>query len=389
MSNRYDLLIVGGGIMASSIACNLLKDGYTGRIALFEQDRTYEFASTPRSEGGIRQMFTTEVNIRLSQYSMQVYKQFEQEMALDGEDIRIDLKQHGYLFLVDDTTLPPFLEKLDFQRSLGVDVQVLTQDELKTMIPELNVADVSAGIFSPEDGYMDPYSVLQAYIKKAKRMGAEYKYQKVARIQSDGLRQISGVVLESGEEYFAPIVINASGAWSGEISKTVGIDIPVRPLRRQVYSIQTAVPFQKPLPFIFDRSGIHFRSEGPKINVGLAKDVPYGFEFHWEKDFFLEEIWPRLAARSAHFEKLKLERGWAGVYDYNYIDHNAIIGGHPELNGYYMVTGFSGHGFQQAPAAGKAMSELIRLGRYETIDLAALSIERFARNELVLETAVL
>jgi FAD-dependent oxidoreductase domain-containing protein 1 len=389
MSNQFDVIIIGGGVIASSVAYNLLRDGFTGRVALFEQDKVYEYSSTPRSAGGIRQVFSTEINIRMCKYSLEVYKQFDTEMSIDGEPAIIDLKQHGYLFLANEDTLPMFRARADLVKNLDVNVQLLAPEEIKQVIPEINIDDLSGALFSPEDGYMDPYSVLQGYVKKSKSLGAEYVYEKVEQIITDGISRAKGVRTESGQEYYAPVVVNAGGAWSGQISSTIGLEIPVKPLRRQVFHIDPGLPFKKTLPYTFDPNGVQFRHEGPKVIVTMDKDTPFGFEYHWERSFFEEEAWPLLAHRCPNFESLKLERGWAGLYDYNHIDHNAIIGGHPDLEGYYMATGFSGHGLMQAPAAGKGLSELIRLGKYETIDMTSLSVERFKKNQLIIEEAVL
>lgn len=397
MAKKYDLIIVGGGIMASSLANNLRKDGYTGSIVIFEKDRMYEYSSTPRCYGGVRHTFSIEGNIRLSQLSIQIYENFEKEMALDGEPAVIDFKQHGYLYLANDEILPMLKENMRLQTSLNVNVQLMTPEEVKSFVPELTVDDLAGAIFDVNGGNIDPYSVLQWYIKHAKRLGVEYIYEKVQAIVTDGY-QLTGVKLESGEEYQAPIVVNAAGAWSGDISRTAGLNIPVGPLRKQVYCIDLAVPFNRDIPFIFDTvNGTYFQGEGLKIITGAREgahlvekqeDASDGFDFHLDKSYFTDEVWPLLAERSPNFERVKLETGWAGLYEYNYIDHNAIIGEHPQMKGYYLLTGFSGHGFQQAPAAGKGLSELIRLGKYETIDLAPFSLGRFAKNELLLEKEV-
>ncbi|PIC70783.1 FAD-dependent oxidoreductase [Sporosarcina sp. P16b] len=387
MTNNYDLIIVGAGIMASSLAYNLYKDGYTGKIALFEKDNKYEYSSTPRSEGGIRQTFSTEVNIRMSQYSYQVYKKFEEEMAFDGENAQINFNENGYLYLLDKKSMPIFEDILKTQEKLGVKTKFMNQRETQSFFPEINVEDLVGSVFDPEAGNADPYSVLQAYIRKIREYGISFIYEEVETILTERNKAI-GIQTTNGDKYFAPIVVNAAGPWSGDLSAKIGLEIPVKPLRRQLFSIDTQLKFQNEIPFTFDPTGLHFRSERSKVVVGWANDVPYGYNFHLEKSFFEEEIWPVLAARSSHFEQLKLENGWTGLYDYNYIDQNAIIGGHPDMGGYFIVSGFSGHGFQHAPAAGKALSELIRLGKFETMDVSSLSVERFKTNELVIETAV-
>ncbi len=397
MAKKYDLIIVGGGIMASSLAYHIRKDGYTGSIAVFEKDRIYEYSSTPRSYGGVRHTFSIEGNVRLSQLSIKIYEKFAQEMALDGEPAVIDFKQHGYLYLANEPILTMLKENMKLQQSLGVNVQLMTPEEVKSFVPELVVDDLAGAVFDVNAGNIDPYSVLQWYVKHAKRLGVEYVYEKVATILTDG-HQVSGVKLAGGEEYLAPVIVNAAGAWSGEVSDTAGLDIPVRPLRKQVYCIDLAAPFNRDIPFVFDTiNGTYFQGEGLKVITGSREgadqvekpeDVKYEFDFHLDKSYFVDAVWPVLAERSPNFDRVKLEQGWAGLYEYNYIDHNAIISGHPQMKGYYLLTGFSGHGFQQAPAAGKGMSELIRLGKFETIDLTPFSLERFAKNQLLLEKEV-
>lgn len=387
MNKKFDVIIVGGGIMAGSLAYNLMKDGYTGSIGIFEKDQSYEYSSTPRSEGGIRQTFSTEINIKMSQYSYQIFKNFEEEMAIDGESCHIDFRQDGYLYLLNNKTLPIFKDIMEIQEKLGVQADLLDQQETKNFFPELNVEDLAGSVFDENAGNADPYSVLQGYIKKVKRMGATFVYEEVDTILTEQ-QKVTGIRLKNGETFQATIVVNAAGPWSGELSRKIGMDIPIEPLRRQLFSIDTTMKFQRTIPFTFDPTGLHFRGERSKIVVGWANDVPFGYDFKLEKSYFEEELWPVLANRSPNFEQLKVESGWAGLYDYNPVDHNAIIGEHPSMTGYYIISGFSGHGFQHAPAAGKGLSELIRLGKYETIDMSALSVERFATKELVLETAV-
>jgi len=374
--------------MASSLAYHLRNDGFTGSIAIFEKDPIYEYSSTPRSEGGIRLSFTTEVNIQLSRYSLEFYKSFERDMEVNGEKPQIHFNQHGYLYLGTSENMQKYRENAEFQNQLGANMELLSVEDVKRLVPELNVGDLTGAVMDTDAGTMDPYTVLQFFVKKAKSLGVEYIYEPVQSILEEN-RKITGIRTESGEVYQSPIVVNASGAWSGLMGKTIGIEIPVRPFRYQVYCLDLTRKFAKKVPLTIDPTGIYFRNEGTKIITGLPHSQPDSFEFALEKGSFETNIWPILAERSPNFEQLKLERGWVGLYDFNYIDHNAIIGGHPEMEGFYTITGFSGHGFQQAPAAGKCLAELITLGKYQSIDVSSLSIERFAKNELILEQAVL
>ncbi|WP_027416031.1 NAD(P)/FAD-dependent oxidoreductase [Aneurinibacillus terranovensis] len=387
MTNKADTIIVGGGVIGSSIAYNLLNDGFTGKIVVLEKDRIYEFASTPRSAGGFRQLYTTDVNVQLSRYSLQVYKDFSKNMAVDNEEVEIDFKQRGYLFLATEEMMPRFEKHLKLQHRNGVSSQLLVKDELLDIIPELNIDDLAGGLFCSESGYLDPYSVMQGYIKCAKKLGAEYVYEEVDSllIEQD---QIKGVRLVDGHEYYAPVVINCAGAWAAILSEKANLPLPVVPLPRQIFQFDVEKPLQKYLPLTMDPTGVYFRHEGEKFIAGYAEELEPKIDFSWKRSAFIENIWPIIAHRISNFERAKIERGWAGLYDFNTKDHNAILGQYPSIKGYYVSFGFSGHGMQQAPAVGKCLSELIRTGKYETLDLTPLRVERFAENQLVIEDAI-
>jgi len=387
MANAADIIIVGGGVIGSSIAYNLLHDGYNGKIIVFEKDRVYEYASTPRSAGGIRQLFTTDINIQLSRYSLQIYKKFAETMVVDGEPVEIDFKQRGYLFLATEKMIGRLEQHAKLQNKYGVPSKLLQKKELLDIIPELNIDDLAGGLYCAEDGYLDPYSVMQGYIRCAKKLGAEYVYQDVDAILSDQ-DQIIGVRLTDGREYRAPIVINCAGAWAPSLSEKLGLPLPVVPLPRQVFQFNIVKPLQKYLPLTIDPTGVYFRHEGETLISGCSDEREPAFDFTWKRSFFIEELWPVLADRIPNFEEARLEKGWTGLYDYNTEDHNAILGKHPGKKGYYVALGFSGHGMQQAPAVGKGLSELIMKGKYETIDLTPLRVERFAENDLIIEDAV-
>lgn len=388
MKRKSDIIIIGGGVIGSSVAFNLLNDGYTGEIIVFEKDSTYTYASTPRSAGGIRQLFTTSINIQMGKYAIEKYSTFPEDMAIDGEKTEIDFRQNGYLFLVKDEAGMANLEKqAKLQQKHGVQSQLLHKEELLNVIPELNIDDIIGGLYSSKDGYLDPYSVMQGYIKKAKQLGANYIYEEVSEILKDA-GKVSGVKTINGDIYKAPIVINCAGPWAPALSETVGLTLPVIPLKRQVIQFNIAEPLQKMLPLTVDPTGVYFRHEGHSIISGYSEDVKPGIEFSWNRSFFTEFLWPILANRIPNFERAKIQSGWAGIYSHNTEDQNAIIGEHPELSGYLLAVGFSGHGMQQAPAVGKGLSEYIRLGAYENIDFTPLRFERFKENDLVIEQAV-
>ncbi|PAQ14601.1 FAD-dependent oxidoreductase [Bacillaceae bacterium SAOS 7] len=383
---QADIIIVGGGVMGSSTAYFLRKSGFEGKIIVFEKDPVYEYASTPRSAGGIRQLFTTAINIKLSRFSLQQYKQFPDEMAIDNERAEINFQQRGYLFLATKEMLPAIEQQKELQHQLGVPSQLLPALELRRIIPEIEIEDLAGGLYCGEDGYLDPYSVMQGYRKKAQQLGAEYISKEVDLILTEN-DHVIGVRLTDGKEYKANTVINCAGAWGAYLSEKIGLPLPVVPLKRQIFQFDVATPLAKPLPLTVDPTGVYFRHEGEKIIAGFSEDIKPGIDFTWKRSYF-EELWPVLAHRIPNFESIKLKSGWAGLYDFNTVDQNAIIGEHPLMNGYYLALGFSGHGMQQAPAVGLGLAELIYKGQYENIDLTPLRVERFAENDLILEQAI-
>jgi len=386
-SKAADIIIVGGGVIGSSVAYNLLNDGYTGKIIVFEKDQLYEHSSTPRSAGGIRQLFTTAVNIQISRYGLQKYKTFADDMAVDGEKAEIDFKQRGYLFLAQNENLSDLEQQAKLQHGYNVPSELLSPQELLSIIPELNIDDLAGGLYCAEDGYLDPYSVMIGYAKKAKQLGATYIYKPVDHLLT-GRDGITGVELECGDVYHAPTVINCAGPWAPQLSEKIDCPVPVIPLKRQIIQFDISEPLQNYLPLTVDPTEVYFRHEGNNLIVGYSEEVKPGIDFKWRRDFFTEELWPVLAHRVSNFERAKVISGWAGMYSHNTKDQNAIIGAHPEVHGYYMACGFSGHGMQQAPAVGKGLSELISTGNYETLDLKPLRFERFAENDLLIEGAI-
>ena len=384
--HKADIIIVGGGVMGSSTAYSLRMNGFEGSILVFEKDSTYEYSSTARSAGGFRQLYSTAINIQLSRFSLHVYKDFAEKMATNGEPAEIDFKQRGYLFLATESMVPYFEKQLTKQHIYGVPSELLSPQELLAIIPELEISDLAGGLYCHEDGYLDPYSVMQAYRKNAQSLGVDYISEEVESLLTER-DKIIGVRLTNEAVYSSPIVINCAGAWGAALSEKIGLPVPVVPLKRQMYLFDTSKPLEKKLPLTIDPSGVYFRHEGEKIVAGFSDNCQPGIDFTWKRSSF-EKLWPILAHRVPNFEKLKLESGWAGLYDYNTLDQNAIIGEHPLMKGYYMALGFSGHGMQQAPGVGQGLAELICKGGYKTIDLTPLRIERFVENDLVLEDAI-
>jgi glycine/D-amino acid oxidase-like deaminating enzyme len=388
-TTTFDVVIIGGGIIGSSIAYHLANDGFNGRIAVFEKDPTYEFSSTTLSAGGVREQFSTEVNIRISQYSIDFYEKFDEVMALNGEKAHADFRQRGYLFLGNEKNWPLIKRNFQLQKSLGAKVELLSMEETLKKIPHLDPEGLVGASFGQRDGYLDPYGTLQGFVKKARSLGVHYVYDEITEILKEGKR-VTGVVTRKGDRYSAGLIVNAAGPWAAEVGRMAGLNLPVDAVRRMVFVFQPSEIFDYDLPLVIDVSGLYFRHEtGKVIMTGKSVlDEPPGFNFKVDNSFFSQTMWPILADRVPVFDRLKLIKGWAGLYEINRLDSNALLGAHPELKGFYMAIGFSGHGFQQAPAVGKAISERIRLGRYETVDVSPLHYDRALTGRLVIEEEV-
>lgn len=376
MKTTCDVIIIGGGIMGSAIAYCLMTGDATLNLAVVERDPLYTRASTTLSMSNARIQFSLRQNIEISRYALQVLERFEAEMTVDDIVPSISLRREGNLFLTDRDGETAAREAYDLQKRIGCSVEWWTPEKIKDRFPLYETAGIRAGAFSPGDGHFDAYGVLMGYRRKAKSLGADYIDAEVKEILSDS-GGVTGVKLASGETLFSRNVVNCAGAWCTEIARTAGIALPVVPIKRQVFALDPALKPDGPLPLTVLPSGLYFRTEsGGLILLGksMAED-PIGFDFRWDDKRFMEILWPELAGFVPRFDTLKLVRGWAGLYAVNTLDGNAILGEWPELDGFYLANGFSGHGLQQAPAVGRYLSELI-LKRPPTLDLSIFSPER-------------
>jgi len=384
-----DVVIVGGGVMGSSVAYHLLAGGFRGRVLVAERDLAYRQASSALSVGGIRQQFGAEINVRIARHAVEFYERFADLMAVGDERPDIAFRRRGYLFLADAAAWPGLRARAGRQRAWGAEVQVLEGREILGLVPDLNLEGVVGATFGPRDGWVDPSGVMQGLARKARALGASYVEDEVVGIAAAGGR-VGGVTLRGGGRVGAGAVVNAAGAWAGRMAGLAGVDLPVGPVRRQVYVGRPARRLGYELPLVVAQDGLYFRSEaGGRILCGKSFDSdPHEFDFTWQRDVFEKALWRPLAHRFPPCEQFRLERGWAGLYDENPLDHNGLIGVHPDLEGFYCINGFSGHGFQQAPAAGRGIAELLLHGRYTTLDLTPLRPSRFREGRPILEEAI-
>jgi FAD-dependent oxidoreductase domain-containing protein 1 len=373
---KTDVLIIGGGAIGSSVAYFLKSAQPDCRVVVAERDPAYRKASTPRASGGVRRLFSLAENIELSNFSIPFFQSFSQTMAVDGEKAEIGFKMGGYLFIVPPSGRRMLKESFDTEQSMGVNVIWLEPDALKDRFPSMNVTDLGAGVHSPEDGWLDPHSVLQGFRRKARVLGANYLADEVVALERTATR-VNKARFASGLEIEAEYFVNAAGAWAKQICAMLDISVPIEPLRRFEHYFECEEKIE-PLPYVKDTERLAFRPEGRGYSGGVPTlDEPRGYNFEADHDYFENVVWPALARRFPAFEKTKVKSTLPGLYDQNEFDGNVIIGpGAGGLGNFHMLAGFSGHGLMHAPGCGRAMSELILTGRYQSIDLTRLGWQR-------------
>ncbi|XP_054481921.1 FAD-dependent oxidoreductase domain-containing protein 1 [Anoplopoma fimbria] len=420
---RADIVIVGGGVIGWSIAYWLKqKERVRGgvKVIVVEKDLTYSQASTVLSAGGIRQQFSLPENIYLSLASADFMRNINEHLGVLNEDpVDLQFNQSGYLFLASEEVAHIMEENYSAQRSAGAKVSLLSPTQLKQKFPWINTDGVALASYGLEnEGWFDPWTLLNAFRRKAISMGViqccgevtDFKYTTKHTTSTDGdqmeLRRITSVKVQmpNSLEYQpveCAIVVNAAGAFSAKLTEMLGIGsgprdsiagipLPVEPRKRYVYVVHCPDGPGLDTPFMIDYSGVYFRREGLGGNyiAGTSPEEaeePDTSNLEVDHQFFEEKIWPSLASRVPAFEKLKVTSAWAGFYDYNTFDQNGIIGMHPLINNMYFATGFSGHGLQHSPAVGRSVAELILDGNFTTLNLSGLSFQRILAQEPKLE----
>jgi glycine/D-amino acid oxidase-like deaminating enzyme len=381
------IVIIGGGVIGSSIAYHLAAAGHAADVVVIEPDPTYEFAASPRATGGIRQLFTVPENIRMVQYGHEVYGQFETLMAVDGEPAPINFQRMGYLWLGSgkaDVDAP--MANWRVQTAHDARIELLDRKGVKHRFPSMRVDDVDIAAYSPDDGFMDPYSVLMGFRRKAVSLGIKYLKDRVIEFEVADNR-VAAVKLESGERLAGELFVNAANCWGPELCEKLGMKVPVYPMHRLTFYFEIREKLEMmPLTRHISKN-VSFRPQGAGYITGNTKyDVAPGFNWDVDYDYFDEAIWPGLAERVPAFEALKVSGAWAGHYDQNSFDNNAILG--PWVGGlhnFHIALGFSGHGLMQAPAVGRGMSELLLHGSYRTLDLSRMGYRRILDNKPLLD----
>jgi glycine/D-amino acid oxidase-like deaminating enzyme len=381
-----EVVIVGGGIVGSSIAYHLVAAGCKD-VLVVERESAQGKGSTGKSMGGVRAQFSTPVNIQMSLYSIPFYAGFEERLGHP-----CDYRPQGYLFCATSEKHLSYLRaNQEKQIALGLrNVRMVEAAEIGSMFPQLRADDIVGGSFCSTDGFVDPYSAMIGFMTWASDHGAKlWKNTAVTGIEKDA-RGISAVETTRGP-VATRIIVNAAGAWAASMAEMAGITLPVQPLRRMLVPTEPFDQFPHTAPMIIDMSnGFHFRPEA--LGFLLAWNDPEetpGFKTDFEPAF-IEKILIRAADRVPVFENLAVnpKRAWAGLYEMT-PDHHPILGRVEEFSGFFCANGFSGHGVMHAPATGKILSDLILAGRTDLIDAKLLDLARFAENRTIHETAVL
>ena len=390
-AHSADIVIVGGGVMGSAVAYFLTAEpGFDGSVLVIERDPSYADCATTRSWGGVRQQFSTPENVKMSLFSLDFFRHAKERLAVDGEGPALAFKEQGYLFLASPAGLPVLKANQALQRELGADVALLDRDDLAERFPWLSLEGVAGGGLGERgEGWLDPSAVLHGFRRKAQAQGARYRTDAAVGIERDG-DKVASVALASGETVTCGQLVNAAGPQAGRLAALAGIDLPVTPRKRMSYVFDCRADLP-PLPLTIDTTGVTFRPEGGQyiaIHSPPPEDDPVSHDLSEDYGPFEQVIWPALAARVPAFEAIKLTGAWAGHYDYNAFDQNAVVGPHPEVANFHFCNGFSGHGIQQSPAAGRAVAERILHGTYRSLDLSALGWARLIENRPLKELNV-
>jgi FAD-dependent oxidoreductase domain-containing protein 1 len=389
LDTRADIAIIGGGIMGAALAYWLARLEPTASVVVIERDPTYATASSALSAASIRQQFTTPVNIRIAQASIEFLRAAGELLEVDGARPDIGLTEPGYLFLAGAAGVDALRRAHAIQTQHGAEVALLDPRQLAERFPWLETADLQAGTLGLRgEGWFDGYLLLTAFVRKARSQGVRFLRGEVSELQL-GDRLVAAARLADGSRIDCGYFVNAAGPWARSVARLAGVDLPVFARRRTVYVVACRAVL-RPFPLLIDPSGFWIRPEGKGFIAGLSPladpdDAPLEPEY----EAFESLLWPALAARMPAFEAAKLERAWAGYYEMNVFDHNGVVGLHPEIANLGFMNGFSGHGMQQGPVVGRGMAELILQGHFATMDLAELSYERLIEGRPLLELNVI
>jgi len=393
---HYDVAIVGGGMFGASVAWFLSDNpDFDGSILVVERDPSYKKSSTMATNSCMRQQFSREVNVRVSQFAADFVKNLPRYMGNDPRVPELTIQNFGYLYLADNDNFANILrESHETQVACGAGTRLMTPVEIMEAYPFYNLDDIVLGSHNlVDEGYWDGMTVFDWWRRSARERDVEYiTNEVVSMVRNPSGTRVDSVRLISGETISCGTVVNASGPRAVETSRMLGIDIPVEPRKRYTFVFSAEQPLDRDLPLTIDPSGIHMRTEGSLYMAGCPPDddsaVDYD-DFVEDHSLWQEKVWPVIANRVPQFEAVKLARSWVGHYAFNSFDQNAILGPHTTVENFFFLNGFSGHGLQQSPAMGRGTAELITYGEYRSLDLSDFNYRRIEENRPFDEKAVI
>ena len=373
-----DIVIIGGGVMGASAAYHLAKRGMKN-IVLLEKEEFFGTGATGRCAGGVRYQFSTEINVKLSIESLPMIERFKDEIGQD-----VNYRKCGYLLIAtDEKDATTFKYNVELQNRLGVQTQLLSGDEVRARLPLMKFEDAIAGTFNQKDGIVDPNSVVAGYVSAAQKMGVKA----LNRAEVTGIC-VSGDDIEAVETTQGVIqtrmILNTAGPWAGQIGKMAGVQIPIVPIRRQMFTTNPLKEIPEDFPFVIDfAQSLYFHRESEGLLIGMSNQAEKpGFDQNIDEEFEFVNLEAAIA-RMPLLERASRASHWAGLYEVT-PDAHPIFGG-SNLKGFTICAGFSGHGFMHGPVAGKLMSEYILDGRFSTLDVSMLDLARFQEGRLIKE----
>mgnify|MGYP000038021616 CR=1 FL=1 len=394
--NSYDIIIIGGAIYGSAIAWFLSNDSnFDGKILVIEKDPSYEFSSTARTNSCIRQQFSTKINIQISQFGADYINNFRTHMNGDPDIPILSIQNFGYMYLANTKEFAKILwENQKIQASENAGTKYMSAKEISYDYPFYNVEDIVAGNHNlKNEGYFDGNTIFSWWKKSAKKNKVEYIKNEVCSMNlNESKTNVNSIVLKSGEVIVCDKVINSAGPYASKVSLMAGIEIPVEPRKRYSFVFKAEKPLDRDLPLTVDPSGVTMRSDGQYYLAGCPPDYDPAVDY---QDFTIDcsiwenKVWPKVAHRIPQFESIRLINSWVGHYAYNVLDQNAIVGYHSNVRNLIFANGFSGHGFQQSPAIGRGIAELITYNEFRSLDLSPFRFSRIEANEPFIETAII
>ncbi|MEO9820419.1 MAG: FAD-binding oxidoreductase [Paracoccaceae bacterium] len=393
----YDVVIVGGAIMGSSTAWFLTENpDFDGSVLVVERDPSYENCSTAHTNSCMRQQYSTGLNVRISQYAADFVKNIRSYMGNDERVPNLSIRSFGYMYLADTEEFAGVLrENQKIQNAAGAATQLMTADEILKNYPFYNVDDIVLGSINlVDEGYWDGAAVFDWWKRQARERGVDYISNEVVAMTKNAYgTRIESVTLKSGEVIACGTVLNASGPRAARTAQMAGITVPVEPRKRYSWVFKAEQPLDRDLPLTIDPSGVHVRENGGgtyQCGGHADHDPAVDFDdFAMDHSIWQDHVWPLLATRIPQFEAIKVQSEWAGHYSMNTLDHNAILGPHPEVENFHFINGFSGHGLQQSPAMGRGTAEWLTYGEYRSLDLSPFHFERIANEKPIVEKAII